>query len=413
MSGSGPSAAVARPADVAVIGGGAVGMATAMALATHHRANVVVVEAEATLAAHQTGNNSGVIHSGLYYKPGSLKARLCTAGREALYRFCAERGIPHERCSKIVVATSASELPALAVLQQRGEANGLAGMRRLGPEELKELEPQVAGIAGLHVRETGIVDYRRVTAAYAEVVREHGGTIRTHARVHGVTRRSDGLILHTGAGDIACRGLVNAGGLHSDRVAAMCGVAPEVRIVPFRGEYYRLAAPAWPLVRNLIYPVPDPAFPFLGVHFTRMVTGGVEAGPNAVLALARHGYSWRKINLRDLGGVLGFPGFWRMARKYWRSGLAEMHRSLSKRAFLLALQRLVPAVRYEDLEPGGAGVRAQALERSGALVDDFRIQQAERMVHVLNAPSPAATASIAIGREIAQTAAQNLGLPGG
>ena len=401
MSGSGPSAAGARPADVAVIGGGAVGMATAMALATHHRANVVVVEAEATLAAHQTGNNSGVIHSGLYYKPGSLKARLCTAGREALYRFCAERGIPHERCSKIVVATSASELPALAVLQQRGEANGLAGMRRLGPEELKELEPQVAGIAGLHVRETGIVDYRRVTAAYAEVVREHGGTIRTHARVHGVTRRSDGLILHTGAGDIACRGLVNAGGLHSDRVAAMCGVAPEVRIVPFRGEYYRLAAPAWPLVRNLIYPVPDPAFPFLGVHFTRRVDGSVEAGPNAVLALSRHGYRWRDVSLHELASYAVNLGFWRMARRSWRTGFGEVGRSLSHGAFTRALQELVPDVQPGDLVAAGSGVRAQALRPDGTLADDFVFAQGPGSLHVLSAPSPAATACLAIGAEIA------------
>jgi (S)-2-hydroxyglutarate dehydrogenase len=390
-----------RPVDVAIIGAGAVGLASAMALTEVPRLSVCVLEAEEEPARHQTGHNSGVIHSGLYYKPGSLKARLCCEGRELMYAFCRERGIPHEACGKIVVATRETELPALAELERRGAANGLAGLRRLSPGALREHEPHIAGIAGLHVPETGIVDYRRVAWAFAEVVRERGGEVHVGARVCGVARRDGHIVVETRRGRVECRVLVNCAGLHSDRVARMCGVAPAVRIVPFRGEYYRLARGAERLVRNLIYPVPNPAFPFLGVHFTRMIGGGVEAGPNAVLALARHGYSWSRISVRDLAGTASFPGFWRMAGRYWREGFGEMHRSLSKRAFVAALRRLIPEVCAADLEPGGAGVRAQAMERSGALVDDFRIQHAQGMVHVLNAPSPAATASIAIGRHIA------------
>lgn len=396
-----PFPAPARRFDVAVIGAGAVGLATAMVLTREQRASVLVLEAEPHPAAHQTGNNSGVIHSGLYYKPGSLKATLCTRGREEMYRFCAEHGVPHERTGKVVVALDESELPQLEVLRQRGTANGLGDLKTLPIEAIREREPHVAGIAGLFVAETGIVSYRAVTRAYAQVVREHGGEVHTSARFTGLTRGPDALVLHTTRGDVEARQLVNCAGLQSDRVAALCGVTPDVQIVPFRGEYYQLRPAARGLVRNLIYPVPNPAFPFLGVHFTRMAEGGVEAGPNAVLALARHGYSWGRISTRDLLDTLMFPGFWRMARKYWRTGFGEMHRSLSKRAFHAALSRLMPALTIEDLEPGGAGVRAQAMERSGALVDDFRIQTAERMVHVLNAPSPAATASISIGRHIA------------
>jgi L-2-hydroxyglutarate oxidase len=409
---AGPVSGTARQYDVAVIGGGAVGLASALALVSAYRLSLVVVEAEDKIAAHQTGNNSGVIHSGLYYKPGSLKAKLCTEGREAMYRFCQEQGIRHEKCGKVVVALNASELPALDELQRRGEANGLTGLRRLTIEEVREREPHVAGIAGMVVAETGIVDYKQVTRRYAELVRQLGGDVVTGAQVRGVSRRGDGLTLHTRAGDIACRGLVNCGGLHSDRIARMCGLEPEVQIVPFRGEYYKLTEAARHLCKNLIYPVPNPAFPFLGVHFTRMVEGGVEAGPNAVLALARHGYTWGDISPRDLAGTLTFPGFWRMAAKFWRVGCGEMHRSLSKQAFLKALQRLMPELRSEHLEPGGAGVRAQAMEKSGKLVDDFRIMSAERMVHVLNAPSPACTASISIGRHIAEKAGESLGLAG-
>jgi L-2-hydroxyglutarate oxidase len=391
--------------DVAVIGGGAIGLATAMALVSDHRLSILVVEAEGKLAAHQTGNNSGVIHSGLYYKPGSLKAKLCADGRETMYRFCQEHGIPHDRCGKVVVALHENELPALDELQRRGVANGLADLRRLSIEEVREHEPHVAGVAGLYVRETGIIDYKQVTQTYARIVQEHGGQVRTSAKVFNVTQKPDAIILHTTQGDFECRGLINCGGLQSDRVARMCGLNPDIQIVPFRGEYYKLAPHAWHLCHHLIYPVPDPAFPFLGVHFTRMIGGGIEAGPNAVLALARHGYSWGNISPRDLWETFTFPGFWHMAKKYWKTGFGEMHRSFSKKAFLKALQRLMPELKLDDLQSGGAGVRAQAMHRDGKMVDDFHILKAERMVHVLNAPSPAATASISIGRHIAQTAA--------
>lgn len=396
--------------DIAVIGGGIVGLATAMALASVYSASVIVVEAEGDLANHQTGNNSGVIHSGLYYKPGSLKARLCTQGRDALVRFCEERDIPFDLCGKVVVAINDSELKALDELQRRGTANGLAQLNRLSIEEIRQFEPNVAGVAGLRVKETGIVNYKRVAQEYARVIEELGGVVRTSSRVYGITSKYNDIILHTTQGDVEAHSLVNCAGLHCDRVARMCGLNPGVQIVPFRGEYYQLSKDSWHLCRHLIYPVPNPAFPFLGVHFTRMIDGGIEAGPNAVLALARHGYSWRDINWDDLAETLTFGGFWKMAGKYWKYGFGEMHRSLSKNAFLKALQQLMPALQMENLIPGGAGVRAQAMLPSGAMVDDFFIQQAPRMVHVLNAPSPAATASIAIGQYIAQTASNSLGL---
>ena len=388
--------------DVAIVGGGIVGLATAMALLERGHPSLVVIEAEKQLAAHQTGHNSGVIHSGLYYKPGSLKARLCVEGREALYRFCAEHGIACERCGKIVVATDHSEMPALEALCRRGTANGLAGLRVLSIQELREHEPHVAGVGGLRVSETGIVDFAEVARGYARVVQSRGGQVMTDTRLLGVLRRERRIILRTTRGDIACGMMVNCGGLQSDRIARMCGLRPAVRIVPFRCEYYRLSPAGSALVRNLIYPVPDPAFPFLGVHFTRMIGGGVEAGPNAVPALSRHGYSWSQVNGRDLLDAMGFVGTWRLAGRYWRTGLAELYRSLSRRAYLKALQRLLPAVQLEHLQPGGAGVRAQALGADGRMVDDFRIESAPGMVHVLNAPSPAATASIAIGRYIAE-----------
>lgn len=396
--------------DVVVVGGGVVGLATAMALTESCNVSLLVIEAESKLAAHQTGNNSGVIHSGLYYKPGSLKARLCTEGRDELYRFAAENGVAHERCGKVVVALDENEIPALAELERRGTANGMQGLRRLSIDEVREHEPHVAGVAGLFVSETGIIDYKALTRSYAEHVAANGGEVRTQWRLQSITQRNNAIILHTSGGDVECGGLINCGGLQSDRIARMCGLNPEVQIVPFRGEYYKLAPEAWSLCRNLIYPVPDPAFPFLGVHFTRMIGGGVEAGPNAVLALSRHGYSWGTVSLRDLAGTLTFPGFWRLARRYWRNGADEMHRSLSKRAFLRALQRLMPELKMEHLQPGGAGVRAQAVNRDGSMVDDFRIQQADRMVHVLNAPSPAATASIAIGKYISSVAESSFGL---
>ncbi|MFI5378669.1 MAG: L-2-hydroxyglutarate oxidase [Tepidisphaerales bacterium] len=396
--------------DVAVIGGGIVGLATAMTLTSEHAISIIVLEAEGALAAHQTGHNSGVIHSGLYYKPGSLKARLCTEGRQSLVNFCQQRNIRHELCGKVVVAISESELPALDELQRRGTAIGLADLRRLSIEEIREREPHAAGIAGLRVRETGIVNYTRVAEEYAKVLQELGGQVHTSSRVFAVTPSPDAIVLHTTQGEIECRGLVNCAGLQSDRVARMCGLRPQVQIVPFRGEYYKLSQDAWRLCKHLIYPVPDPAFPFLGVHFTRMIDGGIEAGPNAVLALARHGYRWSDINLRDLAETLTFAGFWRLARKYWRPGLGEMHRSLSRNAFLASLRRLMPDLQPAHLLPGGSGVRAQAMHATGAMVDDFHIQTAPRMIHVLNAPSPAATASIAIGQYIAHGACETLGL---
>jgi L-2-hydroxyglutarate oxidase len=398
--------------DVAVIGGGIVGAATAMAITARARASLVVLEAEPALAAHQTGNNSGVIHSGLYYKPGSLKAENCVTGREEMYRFCERHQIPHERCGKLVVATSAAEVPALDELERRGRANGLQGLKRLEPSAIRDYEPAVNGIAGLHVPDTGIVDYVKVTATFASLVQAAGGEVRTNARVGRVTRGPGSLLLQTSSGEVECRALVNCAGLQSDRVARMCGVEPGLRIVPFRGEYYDLVPERHHLVRNLIYPVPDPRFPFLGVHFTRMIHGGVEAGPNAVLAFKREGYRRTSFSARDTVELFTYGGFWRMAATYWKMGLAEMYRSASTRAFVRALQRLVPQLTSADLKPGGAGVRAQALEPNGGLVDDFRIVEADRMIHVLNAPSPAATASISIGRTIAGMAVRNFGLSG-
>jgi L-2-hydroxyglutarate oxidase len=396
--------------DIAIIGGGIVGLATALALTRRGHTSLIVLEAEGAVAAHQSSHNSGVIHSGLYYKPGSLKAQLCVSGREEMYRFCAEHGLPHERCGKLVVATEERELPALAELERRGQANGLLGIKRLGPGEMKEHEPHVAGIAALLVPETGIADYRRVAETYARLTVEAGGVVETAARVQGCQCYPDRLVLQTSHGAVACRGLIACAGLQCDRVARLCGVEPGLQVVPFRGEYYDLTPQRAYLVRNLIYPVPDPRFPFLGVHFTRRAVGGIEAGPNAVLALSRAGYSWENFSLRDVLELAAFPGFWRMAWRYRMTGLHEVHRSLSKRAFLHALQRLIPELRDEDIQPAGAGVRAQTLTPAGTLVDDFHIVTGERMLHVLNAPSPAATASLSIGRMIAEKAEKHLGL---
>lgn len=395
---------MAKRYDVAVIGGGIVGVATAMALLERRPRTLIVIDKEDRLAAHQTGNNSGVIHSGLYYKPGSLKATNCTTGRLALERFCAEHGILYERCGKVVVATRPEQVSLLEALQQRGEANGLTDMRRLSAEAIRELEPHATGVAGLLVPQTGIVDYTRVTEAYASEVQARGGELSLSTRVLGVARDGTDLVLATSRGELRCRNLVACAGLHSDRIARLCGVEPGVQIVPFRGEYYELRAERRALVRNLIYPVPNPEFPFLGVHFTRRVTGEVEAGPNAVLALKREGYSKISFSLRDSLDTLAFGGFWRLAMRYLGTGLGEMWRSWSKAAFVQALQELMPEITSADLGPGGAGVRAQALDPAGRLVDDFHIVEAERQVHVLNAPSPAATASIAIGRAIAERA---------
>jgi (S)-2-hydroxyglutarate dehydrogenase len=399
-----------KPFDVAIIGGGIVGCATALALSRRPGTSVLVLEAEDHLAAHQTGNNSGVIHSGLYYKPGSLKATLCVEGREALYRFCEEQGVEFERCGKVVVATRPEEIPALDALQARGTTNGLEGLRRLGPEQIREIEPHCSGIAGLFVPQTGIVDYTGVTVAYGRLVQEAGGEVRLGARVNAVRRQSQSLVIESTAGAFEARNLVNCAGLQSDRVALLCGVRPGLQIVPFRGEYYEIVPEKHYLVRNLIYPVPDSRYPFLGVHFTRRVLGGVEAGPNAVLSFKREGYSRFSASLRDTATFSLYGGFWRMAARHWRMGLGEFYRSFSTSAFVAALATLVPEITEADVRRAGAGVRAQALEPDGSLADDFRIVEAEHMLHILNAPSPAATASLAIGRTIAERAETCFGL---
>jgi len=396
--------------DVAIIGGGIVGLGTALALSEKKGISVIVLEAEEKLAAHQTGNNSGVIHSGLYYKPGSLKAKNCVEGRESLYKFCEEHNIPFDRCGKVVVATREDEIPALDELERRGNANGLKGLKRLRPEEIHHYEPHVFGIDGLYVAETGIVDYTAVTKKFAQIVQERGGEVLTSTRFLNLAKESQGFALETTKGQIRCSYLINCGGLQSDRIAKKCGIDPVSRIVPFRGEYYEIIAEKQHLVNNLIYPVPDSRFPFLGVHFTRMIQGGVEAGPNAVFALKREGYTKTSISITDTLDAISFAGFWSMVSKYWKMGLGEIYRSMSKRAFVKALRRLIPEITAADIHPAGAGVRAQALDPDGKLVDDFRILEAERMLHVLNAPSPAATASISIGRKIMAIAQKNFDL---
>jgi L-2-hydroxyglutarate oxidase len=387
--------------EVAIVGGGIVGTATAMALTERGVRSLVVLEAEPHLAAHQSGHNSGVIHSGLYYRPGSLKAQNCVEGREAMYAFCEAEGLPYRRSGKLVVATRAEEIPALDELERRGRANGLLGLRRLSGAELREVEPEVAGITGLWVPEAGMADYGAVTAAFARKVVEAGGEVRTSTRVVGVRHDGEEMVLLTDRGEVRTKLLVNCAGLRSDHVARMCGVETGITIVPFRGEYYELVPSRRDLVRTAIYPVPNPQLPFLGVHFTRTVADQVEAGPNAVLAWKREGYRHTQFSPRDVAETFAFPGFWRMAARHWRTGVTEMLRSFSKARFVRDLQLLVPAVRSEDLVPGKTGVRAQAIDRTGRLLDDFHIVRAPRSVHLLNAPSPAATSSISIGRSLA------------
>jgi L-2-hydroxyglutarate oxidase len=386
-----------RSADLAVIGGGIVGLATAWRFGLRYPgARAVVLEKEDGIVRHQTGHNSGVIHSGIYYKPGSAKAATCRRGKRLLEDFCRERGVPFETCGKVVVAVEERERPMLERIHERALANGVA-CEAIGPERLREREPHAAGVAALFVPETGIVDYVAVGETLASLVREQGGEVVPRAKVTGV--RADGarVRLLSTAGEVEARAAVNCAGLHSDRVLERSGLDRPARIVPFRGEYYELCPEARGFCKSLIYPVPDPSFPFLGVHFTRTIGGGVECGPNAVLALAREGYTWRDVDLRDLYDVFSYPGFWRLAARHFRTGAAEVVRSLSKPAFTRALRRLLPAIEERHLLPAPAGVRAQALFPDGALVDDFLIRVADRVVHVLNAPSPAATASLAIG----------------
>jgi (S)-2-hydroxyglutarate dehydrogenase len=388
--------------DIAVIGGGIVGLAAADALLAAGHERVVVLEAERQVSSHQTGHNSGVIHSGLYYKPGSLKAVTCTTGRDAMYAFCESEGVPFRRCGKLVIATRDSELRRLGTLEERGRANGLQGLLRLGPEEIREIEPAVRALAGLWVEETGVVDFGGVGQALARRLARRGGQVLTNTRVLRIRSTDTGVRIGTSQGEIAAQMLVNCAGLQSDRVARLAGVDPGVAIIPFRGEYYVLRPERSDLIRNLIYPVPDPDLPFLGVHFTRRIDGRVEAGPNAVLSLNREGYGRWSVAPRDLGATVGYAGFWRLARRYWRTGIDEVARSLSKRRFTRSLQQLVPDLQEQDLRWGGCGVRAQAVNPAGQLLDDFHIVEGERSVHVVNAPSPAATAALGIGDQIAQ-----------
>ncbi|GAA0622250.1 L-2-hydroxyglutarate oxidase [Streptomyces crystallinus] len=387
--------------DVLVIGGGIVGLSTAYALAqASPGTRVTVLEKEAGPARHQTGRNSGVIHSGIYYRPGSLKARYGVRGAAEMVAFCAEQGIRHEVTGKLIVATGRDELPRLHALVQRGRENGIP-VRELGPAQIVEYEPEVRGLAAIHVGTTGVCDYPAVAARLAEL---SGAEIRYGTEAVRISRRPDaGVAVLTSTGPvIRARALVNCAGLHCDRVARLAGDDPGVRIVPFRGEYYDLARPG--LVKGLVYPVPDPAFPFLGVHLTRGVEGGVHVGPNAVPAAAREGYDWRTVRPAELAATLSWPGTWRIAARHWRYGAGEIHRSLSRRAFTEAVRRLLPDVEESDLRPAPSGVRAQAVLRDGTLVDDFLIREAPRTIHVLNAPSPAATASLPIGREVARRA---------
>jgi L-2-hydroxyglutarate oxidase len=386
--------------DLAVVGGGIVGLATAYQFTRRYPdKRVVVLEKEARVAEHQTGHNSGVLHSGIYYKPGSLKAINCRAGKRAMEAFCAEEGIAHEICGKVIVAVTDADLPALQRIYERGVANGVNCML-IDKPRLAELEPHAAGVKAIHVPEAGIVNYRQVCERLAEKVRLAGGSVVFSAKVTAVHHGPNSVTAITPVGDFTASQLVNCGGLQSDRVARLTGQNPGAKIVPFRGEYFALKPSAFRLCRNLIYPTPDPQFPFLGVHFTRMIDGSVECGPNAVLAFGREAYRFWMLNPRDLLETLTYNGFIRMAAKHWRMGLGEMWRSLSKAAFVRALQRLVPEIRESDLETAPAGIRAQAVAPDGGLVDDFLIQEADRVVNVCNAPSPAATASLQIGETI-------------
>lgn len=388
--------------DVAIIGGGIVGLATAYRLGEQFSdLKITVLEKEPAVAEHQTGHNSGVLHTGIYYKPGSLKATNCRAGKLAMQSFCETQGIDYDICGKVIVALDESELPALERIFERGQANGV-NCEIIGRERLHELEPHAAGIQAIHVPEAGIVNYRQVCRRLAEIIVERGGCVQTDARVTAITQGGQRVVVASTAGEWEAQYLVNCAGLQCDRVAKLGGQKPSAQIVPFRGEYYELKPEAHHLCQTLIYPVPDPSFPFLGVHFTRMIEGGVECGPNAVLAFAREGYRKTNVNPYDLLESLTYPGFVKLALKYWRVGAGEMWRSFSKAAFVKALQRLVPDIRSEHLVTAPAGVRAQAVSRDGSMVDDFLIDETERIINIGNAPSPAATASLNIGAMITE-----------
>jgi L-2-hydroxyglutarate oxidase len=386
--------------DFAIIGGGIIGLSTALALGKRYpSARIVVLEKESKWAFHQTGNNSGVIHSGIYYKPGSFKAKFCRDGCQSMVKFCQEHGINHEVCGKVIVATEEKELPLLENLYKRGLENGIK-IAKISAEEVTEIEPYVSCLAGIRVFSTGIVDYKQVCQKYADLIEATGGELHLNTKVEKIQETSQGQVLETNKGIFETRLLINCAGLHSDRVAKLGGVAPKAKIVPFRGEYYELVPEKRYLVKTLIYPVPNPNFPFLGVHFTRMIDGSIHAGPNAVLSLKREGYKKTDFDLRDFAEVMTYPGFWKLAAKHADEGFKEIIRSFSKAAFVHSLQKLIPEVQYEDVVPTHAGVRAQALMDDGKLVDDFLIVKGEKSLHVCNAPSPAATSSLEIGEAI-------------
>jgi L-2-hydroxyglutarate oxidase len=384
--------------DVVVIGGGIVGLATALKLTEKKRGiKLLLMEKENELCAHQTGNNSGVIHSGIYYKPGSLKATNCRKGYRQLINFCDQHKISYELCGKVIVATNETQLTALENLYTRGNENGLKGLRKISKEELREIEPHVLGIQGIVVPETGIISYTEVALKYSELIQKEGGSINLGEKVLNIHPTGASATVETNKNTYHTRLIVNCAGLYSDKIAKMTGQKIDIKIIPFRGEYFKIKKEKHHLVRNLIYPVPDPNFPFLGVHFTRMIEGGIEAGPNAVLAFAREGYKKLQISLPELTETLMWPGFQKVASKYWKTGFGEMYRSFSKTAFTKALQQLIPEIQKNDLEEGGAGIRAQACDRKGGLIDDFLIYENEHAVNVCNAPSPAATSSLSIG----------------
>lgn len=391
--------------DVTIVGGGIIGLATAMSFSSRFPGRrLLLLEKEPELAMHQTGHNSGVIHSGIYYRPGSLKAKLCGEGAQALIEFCQRHAIPHQICGKVIVATDPSELSELEALYERGCANGVKDLALIGPERLREIEPHAAGIRAIHVPGTGIVDFGKVAHTYAELARGRGVHIQTSARVKGFRYHHSEWIIQTDKGDFRSRYLINCGGLHADRLASLARTSLSIAIIPFRGEYYEIIPERSYLVKSLIYPVPNPLFPFLGVHLSRMISGRVKVGPNAVLAFKREGYRKTDFDLKDAFDLLRYPGFWRMAKRHGGVGAEEWLHSFSKKAFVRAAQRLLPALKAEDLIPASSGVRAQAVGRDGSLLDDFKIIREKDAIHVLNVPSPAATASLRIGEVISETA---------
>ncbi len=391
--------------DITIIGAGIVGLATAYKILEKNRSlKIHVLDKEEEVSAHQTGNNSGVIHSGIYYKPGSLKARNCTYGYKLLLDFCDENDISYEICGKVIVASDKKELPGMEFLYKRGIENGLEGLKILKKEELNDYEPHVAGIGGIWVPQTGIIDFKKVSLKLEENIRANGAEFYFGQKVQAIKVKNGTAIISTPSESFTSKLVINCAGLYSDKIARLTHQKVNVKIIPFRGEYYKIKPAKRYLVKNLIYPVPDPSFPFLGVHYTRMIDGGIEAGPNAVLAFAREGYKKTQINLPELTETLSWPGFIKVASKYWKTGIGEMYRSFSKSAFTRALQKLIPEIEEKDLEVGGAGVRAQACDRSGGLLDDFLIYENEHAINVCNAPSPAATSSLSIGQAIAKIA---------